>query len=403
MKNILIISAVFPPEPVVSASLSYDIANNLADYNNVTVISPFPTRPKDFNFSESNTSNEKFKHIVANSFTCPDSDIIGRMKESYSFGQFCAGYVTNNYKKIDVIYQNSWPIFSQYLIYKAAKKYKLPLLTHVMDIYPESLVEKLPFAKSFLVKMLMPIDRKVLSYSDKIICISENMKIHLAKTRQIIKDKLVIINNWQDEEQFINFRNQVSDVVRTKLPFTFMYLGNNGPVAGVEFLIQSFVKAGIENSKLIIAGSGSRTDACKELVKQLNAQNIDFIPVPSGKVPEIQYLADIMLLPVKKNAAYSSIPSKLPAYMLSEKPIIGSLDLDSDTANAILEADAGWVVEPENSEQLINVMQKVSQYDINILKSKGRNALNYSLKHFSKKENLKKITQLIVNSEENEN
>lgn len=401
MKNILIISAVFPPEPVVSASLSYDIANSLAEHNNVTVISPFPTRPKDFNFSKSEVINDKFKHVIANSFTCPESSIFGRMKESYSFGKFCAKYIKENYKEIDVIYQNSWPIFSQYFIYKAAKKYKIPLLTHVMDIYPESLIEKLSFAKSFLFKMLMPIDKKILKYSKKIICISENMKGHLAKTRQISKDKLVIINNWQNEDVFISFRERTSDVPKNSAPFTFMYLGNNGPVAGVELLIESFVKANLEDSRLIIAGSGSKTNTCKELVKRLNVKNIEFMPVPSGKVPEIQFLADVMLLPVKKNAAYSSIPSKLPAYMFSAKPIIGSLDLDSDTANAILDADAGWVVEPENSEQLINIMKDVSLYNSSKLKNKGINALNYSLKHFSKKENLNKLTQLILISVKN--
>lgn len=403
MKNILIITAVFPPEPVVSASLSFDIANDLSESNNVTVISPSPTRPKDFNFSGSKSHDNKFKHIVADSFTCPDSVFFGRMKESYSFGKFCSEFIKKNHKNIDVIYQNSWPIFSQYFIYKSARMYKIPLVTHIMDIYPESFIEKMPFAKSLLFKILLPFDKKVLDYSRKIICISKNMKSHIESTREINEDKLIIVNNWQDENVFISFNNTEHKMQKENLLFTFMYLGNNGPVAGVEFLIESFVKADIDNSKLIIAGSGSRTNACRELVKKLNAKNVDFMSVPSGKVPEIQSLADIMLLPVKKNAAYSSIPSKLPAYMFSAKPIIGSLDWDSDTANAIVNANAGWVVEPENSEQLINIMREVSQYDINELKDKGVNALHYSLKHFSKKENLKKITKTILSSENHGN
>ena len=50
--KIVIVSALFPPEPVVSAQLSYDIANFLVDKGcQVTVICPFPTRPLGFNFS----------------------------------------------------------------------------------------------------------------------------------------------------------------------------------------------------------------------------------------------------------------------------------------------------------------------------------------------------------------
>ena len=52
MKKILIISCVFPPEPVVSAQMSLDIAEALSKNNDVTVISPRPTRPMDFKFDE---------------------------------------------------------------------------------------------------------------------------------------------------------------------------------------------------------------------------------------------------------------------------------------------------------------------------------------------------------------
>ena len=65
-----------------------------------------------------------------------------------------------------------------------------------------------------------------------------------------------------------------------------------------------------------------------------------------------------MLLPLKKGAAMSSIPSKLPAYMFSKKPIIGSLDVQSDTARAIIESDCGLVVEPENEQALINAFKE---------------------------------------------
>ena len=52
MKKLLIISAVFPPEPVVSASLSYDIASSLSGTYKTVVLSPIPTRPLGFKFEK---------------------------------------------------------------------------------------------------------------------------------------------------------------------------------------------------------------------------------------------------------------------------------------------------------------------------------------------------------------
>ena len=163
------------------------------------------------------------------------------------------------------------------------------------------------------------------------------------------------------------------------------------------YFLQSFFKANIFNSKLIIAGSGSKTNDCKKLAEKLRLKNVDFLAVPEGKVPEIQDLADVMLLPVKKSGAYSSIPSKLPAYMFSKKAIIGSLDIDSDTAKAIIDADAGIVVEPENQEQLINAMRKMADASYEKIKEKGENAFNYAMKNFSKTEGVGKMINIISN------
>ena len=124
---------------------------------------------------------------------------------------------------------------------------------------------------------------------------------------------------------------------------------------------------------------------------------IEFWDVPDGKVPEVQAQADVMLLPVKKGAAMSSIPSKLPAYMFSQKVIIGSLDMESDTAKAIIESNSGLVVEPEDVQQLIEAFQEVSEWDVQTLEQKGRNGFDYAIKRFSRKQNLPLITDLIRN------
>ena len=156
------------------------------------------------------------------------------------------------------------------------------------------------------------------------------------------------------------FRSEINAVNSI---LSFMYLGNIGPVAGVEFLIHSFVKANLKRARLIIAGSGSRKQSCIELARYYQDAAIEFWDVPDGKVPEVQSQADIMLLPVKRGAAMSSIPSKLPAYMFSRKPIIASLDLQSDTARAIVESDCGIVVDAENEQALIGALQEVIQKD----------------------------------------
>ena len=52
MKAILIISAVFPPEPVVSSKLSFEIVTELSKDCRVVVLHPEATRPWKYLYLE---------------------------------------------------------------------------------------------------------------------------------------------------------------------------------------------------------------------------------------------------------------------------------------------------------------------------------------------------------------
>lgn len=395
--NVLLVSAVFPPEPVVSASLSKDIASELAKENKVIVICPNPTRPHGFIFEKEICAKE-YEVVRLNSYTCSASKIYNRFRESYSFGKHCFKFIADNHKNIDVIYANTWPLFAQYFTVKAARHYKIPITIHVQDVYPESLSNKLPILNPLINFFLLPIDKYVLGNATKVIAISNKMKNYLVETRQIVSGKIEVVKNWQDEQAFVNYDASLNLIYAANKPFTFMYLGNIGPVAGIDLLIEAFAKADLKNCRLIIAGSGSKKKYLEDKVQKTGLLTIEFWPVPDGKVPEIQSQADVMLLPIKRGAASSSIPSKLPAYMFSKRPIVACVDQDSDTARVIHSANCGWVLPPEDVTKLSKMMQKVAIHSTNDLKEIGENGFKYAMENLSKKKNLEKVIKCITDT-----
>ncbi|MDB5130269.1 MAG: putative glycosyltransferase, partial [Mucilaginibacter sp.] len=100
--------------------------------------------------------------------------------------------------------------------------------------------------------------------------------------------------------------------------------------------------------------------------------------------------------PTIKGGAYSSIPSKLPAYMFSGKPIIACVDKNSETERCIFDAQCGWIIEPENEEQLIQIFRQVLNLPQNTLKKMGNNAYEYGKLYFSKEINLQKLLNLFI-------
>lgn len=391
--NILIISAVFPPEPVVSANISRDLAMCLSQKGDITVICPKPSRPKGFNFS---TISEyyNFNLLRLNSFTSPQSSFLGRMYESFDFGIKCSRYIKDNHNEMNVIYANTWPLFAQYLNVRIARRNKIKIVTHVQDIYPESLLNKLPaYLRVIGYKLLLPLDKYILASSDKVVAISEKMSTYLIRTRKLNADNVFVVNNYQDVDPFLKFNNNKPSIGS----FTFMYLGNIGPVAGIDLIIDAFKLISKKGTKLCIAGSGSMREFYKSRVNNEKIDNIEFIDVPEGMVPEIQSRANVMILPMIKGTSLSSIPSKLPAYMFSCKPIIACVEKESETGETILKSKCGWVIPPDDKFALSEKMIELINQNKEALDEIGQNGFDYASQHFSRKKNLERLVEIIVN------
>jgi glycosyltransferase involved in cell wall biosynthesis len=396
---ILIVSAVFLPEPVVAARISYDLAMALSEKHDVTVLSPRPSRPFGFTFPEKSLHETRFEHIVMKSYTYPKSSISGRFRESFSFGKEVVKYIDIHHRRIEGLYLASWPLIAQHMIIKAALKYHIKSVVHVQDLYPESLSNKIPYLGKLINLFLMPLDKKSLIHASLIVTNSDKLKLLLESSRKIPAEKIQVVKNWQDEEAFFSTEETPAEEPREKSHprlFTFMYLGNIGPVAGVDFLMRSFIQADLENSQLIIAGSGSQRGKCMQIKEELHSERVIFMDVPAGKVSQIQDEANAFLLPIKKGASISSIPSKLPSYMFSKKPIIACVDNESDIAVSIRESGCGWVVPSEDSGSLIRAMNEAISCQETTLRELGQKGYTYAMKNYSKKNNLSLLVSAIL-------
>ena len=393
-KKILIIAGVFYPEPIVSAGLTTDLTIELSSYYQVTVIRPRPSRPMGFQMPDYSYSHFPFEVIETDSYIHPGSSLFGRGRESYSMGKWCKKYIKKHHEEICFIYNGPWHMFGRNMVAKVALKYNIPYMTPVQDIYPESLSSKLPniiFLKKIVNKILLPSDVFLLANAARIHTISEKMVEYLSITRGISHEKFISIRNWQDERSFVDYARTHTNEIRENAFFTFMYLGNIGPLAGIDVLFDAIKEAKLSNTRLVIAGSGSAKQHLIEKAKEYKDCQIEFWDVPTGKVPETQAKADVMCLPVKKGYAMSSIPSKLPAYMFSKKPVLASVDAESDTAMCILKSNAGWVAQPEDVKSIAKTMRLAYESTQEERKEKGDNGFLFAIDNLSRQTNLRKL------------
>ena len=403
-KRVIIITGVFYPEPVVSAGLMKDLATELSKDYQVTVIRPKPSRPMGFKIPEYTCNNYPYEVIETDSYVHPASSLIGRGRESYSMGKWCVKYIEQHHDDICFIYNAPWHMFGRSMIAKAAIRYNIPYITPVQDIYPESILSKLPnisLLRNVVNGILLPSDKFLLSKASRVHTISEKMVDYLSRTRKLDKSHFVIVRNWQDERDFVEYARNHQGLEREDRPFTFMYMGNVGPLAGIEVLFDALREAQIPKARLVVAGSGSAKQSLMEKAKSYKDCMIEFWDVPAGKVPETQSKADVMCLPVKKGYAMSSIPSKLPAYMFSKKPVLASVDAESDTAMCIRDNQAGWVALPENVTSIATAMKAAYSSSSEELRKYGENGFVFAIDNLSRTKNLQKLFNACVEVIEN--
>lgn len=348
--NILIASCVFPPEPVVSAKTSFDLADFFASRGNiVTVVCSKPNR----NVSVSNFDYTELNFKVTNlpTFVTKSSSLFSRFLENFTFGFSLFLFIIFS-KKVDVVYGNVWPIFSMFFLSLACRIKGVKLVLSIQDLYPETLVSQAKISNSGIVyKLLLWIDRYCAKTADHLIVISESFKRSYIQYRHVSGERISVVKNWQKSTDYKIIDKNIAKeklgmLLNTDLKnsFTFIYGGNVGLASGVVDLVRCWIDGEMESS-LIIAGGGSMIKDVIDLVAG-NKKNNVFVLSPwlQEHTSEVYSAADVLILPIATGQEGASVPSKLMGYMLSKKPILMKSATESPASTDLYSAGGGLVV-----------------------------------------------------------
>lgn len=393
-KRILIISAVFPPEQVTSAFLNYDLAHELAKEYDVIVLRPFPTRPIGAEFESAEVGDKSFKTILVDSYTHPQSELLGRFRESIDFGRKSAAYIKEHHKEIDFVYNDGWQLFGLNIVAKACKKYGIPYMVPIQDIYPECLFTNRNYPgilKACINGVLMPIDKYYQKHAACVRTISDEMRDYLSETRRVPKENYLVVNNWQNDEDFLKDYPKRDDDGKT----VFAYVGSINAHANVDLMIKAFAEANIPNSELRIYGGGNQKENCQQLVKDLGLTNVSFGFVSRNEIPEVQSDASVLILALPSGNGNLCLPSKLTSYLLSGKPVLASVDQDSSTKRILEGEGCGKTVVPDDKDALVTGFKYFAELTTEERNKMGDNSREYALKYLTREVNLQKVVSTI--------
>ncbi|MEE8380298.1 MAG: glycosyltransferase family 4 protein [Thermodesulfobacteriota bacterium] len=142
-----------------------------------------------------------------------------------------------------------------------------------------------------------------------------------------------------------------------------MFLGTPRSHKGIEDLIKAVDLVEDHDTLLVVVGIDDKDHYSKGLVgiakKILNGRFREYGVQPFEKVPEFLTIADVVVVPQKRNSStIGQVPAKVFDAMAMAKPIIAT---DVSDLPDILKG-CGWIVEPDNPEQLAMTIQYVCEH-----------------------------------------
>jgi glycosyltransferase involved in cell wall biosynthesis len=218
----------------------------------------------------------------------------------------------------------------------------------------------------------------------KIVTVSEDLK------KQIIRQGI-------DENKIYVIKNGINPVFRIldketsrktlQLPNTkiILFIGHLIKIKGIDYLIEALANFGKNiNFKLYLIGSGEEKENFINIVKEKNLSGVvDFVgSVNHSELVDWYNAADVFCLPSLREG----IPNVILESLACGTPVVAT---NIGNNSEIIGKSTGILVEPQNSQQLRDALQK------SLIVKWNRNKISNSVKVFSWKNNIYKYLKII--------
>ncbi|MBL0419552.1 glycosyltransferase family 4 protein [Ramlibacter sp. AW1] len=266
-----------------------------------------------------------------------------------------------------------------------ARRFKVPFVFEVRDLWPQTLVDIGRLReRSLMAWTLRKLEVWLYRRAARIIVLLPRASEYIAALG-IPGQRVVWIPNGVKLSLFP--RTESPGDSRSREEFTLMYFGAHGQANGLQNVleamaqVQSCSPAG-QRIRLRMIGDGALKKALVSRAAQLRLQNVSFEPaVPKSQIPRLAAEADafvITVLDLPKLYHYGISMNKLFDYLAAERPIIIASNAGN---NPVADAGAGLTVEPDVPSALAEAIMSLARLPHEERERMGRAGRAYAEKN----------------------
>lgn len=277
---------------------------------------------------------------------------------------------------------------------KIAKKFDIPCICEIRDLWPESIVAYGSLKRNSLIaKLLYQGEKWIYKKADRIIFTMEGGKDYIVDKKwnslscgPINIKKVFYLNNGVDLDQFNKNKanHSIKDLDLSSDKFKVIYTGSIRAVNDVEYLVEIAKQLKILHEKdveLLIYGDGPERERLVHKCKEENLENIKFKGrVPKQNIPFILSKANLNILHFQQNSIkkYGASLNKLFEYFASGKPVMSDCEFGYDL---IKRYKCGFVIDKSSPENLAKEIINIKELDSLEYETLCNNSLRASIEY----------------------
>jgi glycosyltransferase involved in cell wall biosynthesis len=262
------------------------------------------------------------------------------------------------------------------------KKSKGKLYLILRDIFPQNAVDlKMMKSNGLIHSYFRKKEIKLYRACDSIGCMSPANITYVKKHNPYLSpNKLHLLPNWENlhDDSITYDEAAIRKQYGLENKIVAIFGGNIGLPQKMENIIDLARNCQeLKDLVFFIVGDGTEKDKIEKMVRSLNLPNVILKDgIPRNDYNIILSLADIGLISLNEDFTIPNFPSKVNSYYNLKKPVLASLDLNTDFGEIQEEINCGYWSEAGNTVELKkNLLKLYNSKDLRL--ELGQNGYNY--------------------------
>ncbi len=227
------------------------------------------------------------------------------------------------------------------------KKFDVPMLFNLQDLWPENVEEVLGIRFAPLTWLINRIVDKIYGASNKILCTSNGFVQNL-RQRGVPEEKLVF---WPQFCPKPELQEAGKPEVYCEDSFNIVFAGNLGDAQGLDLVVEAARELGDTNIRWYLVGDGrARTRLCQKVKEYGLEERVVFLGrVDAAEADRYVHFADCAYLSFQDNKIFNmTLPAKLQTYLACGTPILAAAG--GESAAVVGGNGIGFVCRPDKAE-----------------------------------------------------